>query len=228
MTDPAKPTVFISVPILGNPELAMMNSVYAQMGGCGTRCYLHFQQQESLIQRARNNAMATFLDRGEESHLLTWDSDIECVGTTSGANAIRRLLDAGKDIVGGLYALKAGVDGKLASQPLEHPVVLDGGLIKMRWLSTGFMMISRQAAEKMVAQYPDQMYVADGDMSGKEVCGLYNPYIVRDKDGKGKLLSEDWAICQRWLDMGGEIWADTSIVLNHYGKRAYKLWTAKP
>ena len=30
--------------------------------------------------------------------------------------------------------------------------------------------------------------------------------------------------CQRWLDIGGEIYADTSIALKHYGKRAYTLF----
>lgn len=220
-------SVFISVPILGNPFLEMINSLYDQMRGCGVQCYVHFQQQESLIFRARNNAMHAFLARGMESNLLSWDADIECVGTIKSGNAIRSLLDTGKDIVGGLYALKAGVDGKLASQPMDHPVILDGGVIKMRWLSTGFMMISRAAAEKMAEKCQDQVYDGDGDMQGKPVCGLYNPYIVKLEDGRRKLLSEDWAICQRWLDMGGDIWADTSIVLNHYGKKPYKLWKAE-
>jgi hypothetical protein len=30
-------------------------------------------------------------------------------------------------------------------------------------------------------------------------------------------LSEDYTFSRRWQDMGGEIWLDPSISLNHYG-----------
>jgi hypothetical protein len=37
----------------------------------------------------------------------------------------------------------------------------------------------------------------------------------------GTYLSEDFAFCKRWTDMGGEIWADLSSKLNHIGPMAF-------
>lgn len=33
--------------------------------------------------------------------------------------------------------------------------------------------------------------------------------------------------CSRWRDIGGEIFADTSIVLKHYGEKAFNLWNTE-
>jgi hypothetical protein len=32
-----------------------------------------------------------------------------------------------------------------------------------------------------------------------------------------RYLSEDYTFSRRWQDIGGEIWLDPSISLNHYG-----------
>jgi hypothetical protein len=37
----------------------------------------------------------------------------------------------------------------------------------------------------------------------------------------GQYLSEDYAFCRRWRDLGGEIWADTEAPLTHVGAAAY-------
>ena len=33
----------------------------------------------------------------------------------------------------------------------------------------------------------------------------------------GRYLTEDWSFCRRWRELGGTIWADTSIKLVHVG-----------
>jgi hypothetical protein len=37
----------------------------------------------------------------------------------------------------------------------------------------------------------------------------------------GQYLSEDYAFCRRWRDLGGEIWADMQSRLTHVGYTAY-------
>jgi hypothetical protein len=37
----------------------------------------------------------------------------------------------------------------------------------------------------------------------------------------GQYLSEDYAFCRRWHDLGGEIWADMEAPLTHVGAAAY-------
>jgi hypothetical protein len=38
----------------------------------------------------------------------------------------------------------------------------------------------------------------------------------------GEYLSEDYAFCRRWLDMGGEIWARSDSRLTHLGTYAFE------
>jgi len=35
-------------------------------------------------------------------------------------------------------------------------------------------------------------------------------------------MSEDWMFCERWNKMGGSIFIDVSISLNHTGSETYK------
>jgi len=220
------PSVFIAVPVLGNPCLEMSNSLYSQMHGCGLSCRLYFMQQESLIPRARNACVHEFMHSGE-THMLFWDADIECAGTVHGKNAVRQLVDSGKDLIGGLYALKADEDGKCSSVVLKQPLVLDGGIVPMKWLSTGFFMVTKECMAKVWDAHPELEYDGDGHMQGKVLRGVFNPMIYVQENGQRKLLSEDWTFCQRWIDLGGEVFADTSIILNHWGKKPYRLWVAK-
>ena len=37
----------------------------------------------------------------------------------------------------------------------------------------------------------------------------------------GHYLSEDYAFCRRWRDLGGEVWADVEARLTHVGHAAY-------
>ena len=37
----------------------------------------------------------------------------------------------------------------------------------------------------------------------------------------GTYLSEDFAFCKRWTDMGGEIWADLNSKLTHVGPMTF-------
>ena len=59
------------------------------------------QRGESLITRARNNCVATFLENKEWTHLFWIDSDIGF-----SAEAFYRLLLADKDVAAGIYPLK--------------------------------------------------------------------------------------------------------------------------
>jgi hypothetical protein len=105
----------------------------------------------------------------------------------------------------------------------------DSGLKEVRWLSSGCWCLKRSGVEKMVKAYPDLTYYGDDNVVGKTIHGLYLPMIYdleedEDKKRYKKLLSEDWSYCQRWLDIGGKIYADTSIALKHIGKVDYNVW----
>ena len=136
------------------------------------------------------------------------------------------LSEHNKDFVGGLYALKNPQEQKCASvaKDRREKFDLNSGLVEMEWLSSGCWCIKREAVQKMVDHYQDLHYDGDDNMAGKKIYGLYIPGIYELDSGAKKYLSEDWTFCQRWKNMGGKIWADTSIVLRHLGQYPYALW----
>lgn len=94
-------------------------------------------------------------------------------------------------------------------------------LAEVRHLATGFMMIERAAIEKMMLAHPETKYVDDVSyLEGDENkyayalfdCGVY----------EGHYFSEDWLFCHRWSKIGGSIFLDVSINLNHCGMEDYR------
>jgi hypothetical protein len=217
------------------PHLQMVMSLNAAVAGAaraGVSVHVHWECQESFIQRARNNAVARML--GDErfagcTHLLTWDSDVGCDmrGGTVEDNPILRLLADDLDVVGGLYACKSK-ECRCSSVPDAGGKVSEGAdyLVKMRWLSTGLMLVRRGVLERMAKEpryFESEVYDGDGDMAGKEIVGVYNAFIVNMADGRRKLLSEDWSFCERLRGMGVHVWADVRIPLAHIGQCEYRL-----
>jgi hypothetical protein len=224
--------IFVSVPILGNPEFKMINSLYQAIFSCKEhQVRLHVTQNDSLISRVRNVHMSIFYDEFKEcDYFMSIDSDLEILNCYPTNNIFSKLVSCDKDFVGGLYALK---DEK-ATTPSCSSIALDregfqfdSGIREMLWLSSGCWMIKRTAVEKMIDSYPELTYDGDDNASGKKIYGLYIPQIF-DIDDHGfkfkKYLSEDWAWCERWRRIGGKIYSDTSIALKHIGKKDYALW----
>lgn len=165
---------------------------------------------ESLITRGRNSLVAKMMYSEDSTHLIFIDVDIGFDDL-----AILKLLLANKDIVGGLYPKK--------SLPISYVVngtnnpKRDGSLLQVKHVGTGFMCIKRNVIFKMFESYPELKYQTDVGL-GKQ----YDPYTYAlfdtliDPETKD-YLSEDYTFCDRWTKLGGEIWADTSIVLDHTG-----------
>jgi hypothetical protein len=232
--------VFISVPILDRPEFKMMHSLYQYVLTSGKhQCRIYVNENDSLISRVRNVHLSVFLNEFPEcDYFCSIDSDIEIVNCFSSNNIFNKLIEADKDFIGGLYALKQHENIPLCSSVPASPdinrssIKFNSGIIEMLWLSSGCWMIKRSALEKMVAAYPELTYTGDDNMAGKTLHGLCIPAIFEMKDpatGKvfKKYLSEDWAMTARWKAIGGKVYADTSIVLKHIGKIPYSLWNVE-
>jgi len=231
--------IFLSVPILGKPELKMIYSMYrAILSSSKHEVRLYFNENDSLISRVRNVHMSTFLyDFTDCDYFMSWDSDIETLNAFTQNNTFDKLIEHDKDFCGGLYAIKKPgvVRSSSISAESNADMKFDSGIIPMTWLSSGSWMVKRSAVEKMANAYPELTYDGDDNAAGKVVHGLYIPFIYEmtpeefpgiEKPFK-KYLSEDWAFCSRWRDIGGEIWADTSVVLKHHGKVSYDLFNVE-
>jgi len=149
-------------------------------------------------------------------------------------DAVLRLIESGHDISVACYpkkcvmwdqaeeAVKTNDDRNMAmlssslvvnfgaqSRPVEN------GFIEILDGPTGFMLIKREVLEKMEKHYPDLMCKNDHqNRDFDDYCALFDCMI--DPESK-RYLSEDYAFCRRWQQMGGKIYADVNTTLGHVG-----------
>jgi hypothetical protein len=164
---------------------------------------------ESLIPRGRNNLVAKFLFNQAATHLMFIDVDLGF-----DPEAIIRLLLANQDLVGGVYPMKR-VPTRYVINTVPNPVVM-GDLVEVSTLGTGFMLIKRSVIDRMIAAHPELKYrdnIGIGAQYEPFMYGLFDTMIDKDDN----YLSEDWTFCYLWRMMGGKVFADTGIKLDHTG-----------
>ena len=202
---------------------------------------------ESLITRARNTIVSMMMDQTDfvATHLLFIDADI-------GFNwkNIERLICADKDIVCGIYPRKhiylekvkkileenpnATAD-EIEAKALGYNVNFDDpesirgedGYFRVNEAATGMMLLKREVFRKMFKKFPERKYESDQIVNGgpyrSDNCyDLFavGPYKTKDQI---RYLSEDYYFSRLWTEeCGGEIWADLSMPLTHFGNRAFK------
>jgi len=198
---------------------------------------------ESLVTRARNVLLAYFL-ASDYTHLLFIDADIEfqtedvlklyahdkdvVVGAypkkgvawdkirtnlTDPANKDREMSDRDMASFGSDYAINFQFLDKETKT-----IGVENGLIKLHDAGTGFMMIKREAILKMIKAYPEFKYNNDVNINNDSLKDkFYAMFDTMIDPIDRRYLSEDYTFCRRWQAIGGDIWLDPSISLNHYG-----------
>ena len=193
---------------------------------------------DALITRARANLMTMFLDDPTATHFLFVDADIGFE-----PDQVFRLIESGADVVAGVYPIKrvnwekarraietkrtdlpsASLDYVLEINDPDHVAVVNG-FTRVRYAGTGFLMIRRHVFEKMCA-HPDYAALQFfREHSLDALAGSPNRFALFECmiDPKtGTYLSEDFAFCKRWTDIGGEIWADLQSELDHVGPSVF-------
>jgi hypothetical protein len=197
---------------------------------------LIFKDGDALITRARASLISQFLDDPSATHLLFIDADIGFE-----PEQVLRLMQCGAEMCAAVYPVKRidwdkvkkTIDGARPNPAaaslqyvfeVEDPdaVIAKSGFIKVRYAGTGFLMIRRQALEKMCAQYPLLQYKRDHSIDAAAASGKRFALFECMIDEDGTYLSEDFAFCKRWTDMGGEIWADLDSKLHHVGPMTFR------
>ena len=246
MNQPIK--VFIATPCYGgNLHYQYVVSLFAltkTLDKLNINYTVSFLGNESLVTRARNIMVGKFLSDPACTHLFFIDADIQFPVQ----NALK-LLQADKDVCYGVYPAKKvnfekipdyveNIENveQLKSICLNYMVSYEqddaGALIidqeqkflKVKYGTTGFMMIKRSAIEKLTKAFPDLQY------KNEKTCRLHrikpeNLYLLfdcRKDDETGDYLSEDYAFCALWRKIGGEVWADLESRLTHWGNYAFQ------
>lgn len=195
---------------------------------------------ESLVTRARNVLVAYFL-HSNFTKLMFIDADIEFQ-----VEDVIKLMAYDKEVVVGAYPKKGVNWQRIKSSMLNKPeenfndkqiaafgsdyainfkflnretkqIAIENGLVRLHDGATGFMMIKRSAIDKMIEAYPELKYNNDLN-TPPELNPHFYAFFDTMIDPKDKrYLSEDYCFSRRWQELGGEIWLDPSISLNHYG-----------
>lgn len=186
---------------------------------------------ESLITRGRNVLAAKFL-KGPGTHLLFIDSDIAFDPVT-----VLRLAAVDKDIATAVYPKKYidwnAVQQKLregSSEPVEamgldyniniqgNNAAIENGFIRVIDAATGFMLIKRDALQKVVDMYADTLTCTNDVTSTRGVIPTYVAvFETMICPNSNRYLSEDFAFCRRAQAAGLEVWADIESPLVHVG-----------
>jgi hypothetical protein len=216
-------------------NLYFLRAVFELQRACRARgigLTIDLLSNDHLIARARARLAARFL-AGEATHLLFVDADIGF----SPADAFR-LLEAGKDVAAAVYPLKsidwekvraaakAGAADLMAAglgyvvrflPTADNSVEVDDGFARVAYAGTGFLMIRREALQRVADAHPE--LTADlAELGDGRVAMVFDTMIEPET---GHYLSEDYAFCRRWRDLGGEVWADVEARLTHVGHAAY-------
>jgi len=163
---------------------------------------------ESLITRARNTLTAKFLTNPDSTHLMFIDADI---GWEPWHLLV--MLNADKDVIGGLYPMKS-IPIKWCVNGFEGAKE-DGALQEVSKTGTGFLLIKRHVFEKL-NKHPHVIPFKNDIGLPVELDAHMKTYFdtgVREN----RYYSEDWAFCENWRDLGGEVWVDKRVLLRHSG-----------
>jgi len=193
---------------------------------------------DALITRARANLVTLFLDNPLATHLLFVDADIGFE-----PDQVFRMIEAGADVVAGVYPIKrvnwdkakrmlesnglklpsAALDYVLEIDNPDHVVAVNG-FTRVRFAGTGFLMIRRHVLESMCQHpaYASLQFYREHSLDA--LAGSPNRFALFEcmiDAESGTYLSEDFAFCKRWTDIGGEIWADLESRIDHVGPSVF-------
>ena len=236
----ATTSIYLATPCYGGQAyISYMTGVLELQRTCMARTvglHVDLGGGDALITRARAVIAAKFL-ASDATHLLFVDADIGF-----SADQVFRLIDADRDLIGGVYPLKqvdwdkarkAALDGLKDLQAASVGYVVrfipsatnsveldDAGFGPVAYVGTGFMLVKRHVVQAVVDAHPE-LAARMRDMAGTGVDQVTMIFDTMIEPETGELLSEDYAFCRRWRDLGGQVHADFHSRFTHTGHTAY-------
>lgn len=236
MTTKDKKKLCIATPMYGGSAkssyvtgITELTYELAQRGWSVTQMHIG---NESLITRARNSLAHNFMKLDDFTGLLFVDADHGFV-----AKDVADMIESGKDLIGGIYPMKginwesvrkAAILGKknlelysgsFALNLLDEPQDFKTNEpFKVRDVGTGMMYVSRKVFEDLKPVC--NTYNANGlgtDVAMGDVVYEYFKTEIEEDKGQNILLSEDYAFCKMWRDLGNDVWAAPWVRMTHIG-----------
>ena len=209
--------ICIATPAYGNSvttqylhSLALTVKAFTQLG---VECNLITVDNDALIERARNQCVEEFR-RMNADYLVFIDADIGWE-----ASDLLILLASGKDCSGIPYPAKTKERKFVCNIINSNPFIIcpETGFIKADHIGTGMMVLSKNMIDKMW-----EVHLREGkwykDWNTKEpTAKLFEVALSQDNN----IWSEDYTFCQKWTNIGGEIWVYPNAWIKHYGGKTW-------
>lgn len=249
--DFSKVKVHLATPCYGGmvsvEYMRSMCNLINEFNQAGMQYVIQTISNDSLVTRARNCLLSAFLSDETATHLMFIDADI-----TFHPKSIYRLLTADYDVVGGVYPMKTVNWDNVRNALRENPDLTEeelihksaqyvininssevdsatvgkvrDGFVKVANVGTGFMLIKREVFTKLMEAYPQDKHVNDisafrGKKEADNMWAFFDTWLHPESK---RYLSEDYAFCQKWSEIGGEVWADLMCPLHHRGTFVFR------
>lgn len=154
--------------------------------------------RSSILAGAKNIAVKESLNWGAD-YILLLSGDI-----TFPNNALHQLLSYKKDIIGATYPKPVAPYNLLGiADDNQDQAELEKGLLKMRYMPGGFLLIKTEVFKKLDPNMPHFYY----DVFQDDVMG------------------DDFVFCDRVRELGYDIWCDTNLSaeIGRIGQRVYHM-----
>ena len=212
--------LMICVPVQNSSvDIAFHHSLHRTLALLAQRQITHGLQEQtgsSHIGKAREHLLWNALKAMPDcTHLLFIDDDMGW-----DASLVTRLLAADHDFAA-VSGVKKTDQLSFCYNAFPDPQVLHSRTKFMRIMHVGFafVMIKRTVIEQLCEAYPELEYETDGH--GREWALFFDMLWGRTDRKLPERLSEDFAFCQRWQEIGGEIWLDPDAGIVHAGRKEY-------
>ena len=229
-----KPHVLVATPVGGgvvaHEYLHGIQALAARFGQLGWAMD-YVSRPDGLVTRSRNAFASQVVRSDSVTHLLMLDADV--VIPPAG---IERLIRSGHDVAGCVVPLRDVRWNRVRSHLDQAP---DATAEELRAISAsyavnfdkgrttveGFIPVCHIGSAAMLITRTALQALADSGRVGRAERGLqasdsrddgwafFDPFI----DDEGTYLSEDYAFCNRWRSIGGEVWADLRTPTRHIG-----------
>lgn len=180
------------------------------------------------VMRARNRIAAKVLrEMPDVTHILWWDDD----QWPADRRVVAEMVESGADVVSVPYTAK-----EYPLHPVHMPIAGEiagaDGLIERKWLGFGFTITTTRALQWMTDECSRRMtydwrVYTDGKQRHR-VASLFGPMYRPTDEWIWKcaeddtLISEDFAFCERWRELGGKVHEYTRAgIVFHAGPHAF-------
>lgn len=198
------------------PYIPSLVQSFKLLDGLGIRNDYYVLTGDSYVDRAKNSLVDKFL-KSDFSHMMMIDSDE--AWDLEGFGRVVKAAMAGCEVVGAAYPCKnnwefygciplRGEDGLVMGKEIGDMRLLD-----MWGIPGGFIIYSRAAFERTRPALKEYAHIE----TGGTILEAFRCNVEED----GTRIGEDIYFQKRYREMGGKVWLEPNVTIEHWGVKAW-------